>query len=142
VASAAARVRAADPPGVPRPRVVRLGRCLGETRAPVLPYRLEQPVARLVALLAHVHERLLDEPAERAERVRAGGVLPASGVRRPTHLLHRLQWEGPAEHAQSGPQRALGGAEQVVAPVEQRAERLVARQGGAPPAREHGEHVV
>jgi hypothetical protein len=53
-----------------------------------------------------------------------------------------LEREGAPEHAESGEHGALGGGEQVVAPVEQRPQRAVARQRGAPPAREHGEHVV
>jgi hypothetical protein len=69
----------------------------------------------------------------------------AAGVHaigRRAHEFGVLEREDAPEHAESGEHGALGGGEQVVAPVEQRPQRAVARQRGAPAAREHGEHVV
>jgi hypothetical protein len=108
---------------------------LHEACEAVLAHRLQQPVARLALLLAHVHEGLLHEAAEQRERVARSRPVGA-------HRLDGLERERTAEHAQLGQQRPLGGSEQVIAPVEQRAQRAVAWHGGAAPAREHREHVV
>jgi hypothetical protein len=111
----------------------------GEARGGVLPYRLEQPEARLAVLLPHLRERLLHQPAERAgdrrARQRVAGAARA-------HRLRGVERERAAERGQAGQQGALGVAQQGMAPVEERAERAVAGQRRAAPAREDGERVV
>jgi hypothetical protein len=97
----------------------------------VLPYRLEQRVSHLAPLVAYLHQRLLDEAADRLEHAcgverRTSGrcALPCCGG---AHLRCGVEREAAAEHTQAREQRALGGGEQVVTPVEERPERAVAR---------------
>ncbi|GJG89442.1 hypothetical protein tb265_46230 [Gemmatimonadetes bacterium T265] len=112
----------------------------------VLPDGFEQGVAGLAAVrgpvrLAHLDERVLDEAAERVEHGQGAGERVGRARPRP-HELDRVEREAAAEHREAREQRLRRGVEQAVAPVEHRAERLVARQGGAPPAREQAERVA
>jgi hypothetical protein len=127
---------AGHPAGVARARLALL-RGAAEQRGAVLPHRLEQAVAGVAVVLAHLDERVLDEAAEGGDHVGAAGRL-----RRGAHRLDGVEGERPAEHRQPAQQRALVLGEQLVAPVEHRAQRAMARQRGAPAAREQGERVV
>jgi hypothetical protein len=102
------------PPGVAAARRRLVGRGRAEALGGVLPHRLEQPVVRLAVALPHVDERVVDEAGERAEHVGVVGVVAAHG-------LDGLDRHRRAEHRQAREQPALGGAQQVVAPVEERA---------------------
>ena len=100
---------------------------------------LEQREARLaVAILAAHQQALVEQRRQQIERLDLVGAV--GGVE--AHGQHRRRAEGAAEDAQPPEQPALRLAQQVVAPVERRAQRAVAvgQVGGA--AGEQAEAVV
>ena len=99
---------------------------LAELLGRVLADGVEQPVARCPVLLLDHHERLVDEAAEHLQLAVA-------------HGLECGQVEAAGEGAEAPEQRALVVVEQVVAPVERRGERLLARERRAPAGGEHAE---
>ena len=90
----------------------------------VLPDRLEEPVPRGLELVVDIDERLVDEPGEHVEHVRLEGHASCDG-------LGGLQREPAREHRDAREHRSLVFVEQVVRPVDGRAQRLMARQSPA-----------
>ena len=121
------------------------GRLAGrdELLARVLADRLEHPVSHRVAI--HEHERAVDEAGQailEIERIHPVGVVADDPGR------HRDR-PAPAEHRQAPEQAAILVGEEVPAPVDQRVERLLARdsrpttpgQQAEPVAQPHGDVV-
>ena len=103
---------------MPGPRV----RLLAGRRQPlhrVLAYRLQQPVAgpRIPACAsgAHHQERLLHQAPQDVQHVLGEGLGAGPG---PAHRLGRRQVEVPGEDGQAPEEGALGGGQQVVAPIQ------------------------
>jgi hypothetical protein len=109
---------------------------LGQPLPAILPHRLEQPVARLVAARLGLHQRLGDQLEEQLEHV-VRDHLAAGG-----DGLGGLEREAAGEDRQPAPERPLGRRQQVVAPPDHRAQRLVPGQGGAAPLGQEAEAVV
>ena len=109
---------------------------LGQLLLGVLADRLEQAVARLAAGAVGDDERLLDQRRDEIEDrlglERVGGGYGLGGIER----------EAAREDGQPAQQRPLGLGEEVVAPVDQRAQRLLAAQRGARAAGEQAEAVA
>ena len=103
---------------------------------PVLANRLKQPVARFVGLGVQHDQRLFDQVREQFQHV------VARHRRRTAHRLGGGQCPSPCELRESAPQHALGFAQQLVAPVDERAQRLVAQQRRASAARQQREAIV
>jgi hypothetical protein len=101
----------------------------------VLAHQLEQQVAGRAVLLAHHHQRAVDQAAEHVEQ---GPGLARVGA----HRLGGVEGEAAAEHRQPGEERLLLAGEQVVAPVDGRAQRAVAGDGVARAGGEQAEAVV
>jgi hypothetical protein len=110
-----------QPRGVPSGDGIALARG-GEPACGVAADRLEQPVAPLAVAVLPYEERLLDKSCEQE---RDFVVIEAvSGA----DLLGRLQREASREGREPPQQDLLLGREQLVAPVERRLERLLARR--------------
>ena len=109
---------------------------LGQLEPGELAHRLVQPVAGQAPGLLLGHQRLADQ---RGQHVQGPGGRRVTGR---AHRFHVVQGEPAGEHAAPAQDRALGGGEQVVAPLDRGPERLVARQGGAAAAGEQAEPVV
>ena len=135
--------------GVPTPQLLGLAR-VREPVPPVLPDGLEHPVPRAVAVLPHDKQRLVGQRGEQVEHVlgrdQRGGV--ANTVPANTVLANPAQTCSAAssvraagENGQPPQQRPLGVIEQVPAPVDDRPQRLMARQRGPAPARQQPEPV-
>ncbi len=104
------------------------GQLLGASELPaaIRLGRVEQTVAQCRTAGVDVHERLRDQLGDQVDRV--GGL----DVER-ADVDGRIERERAGEDRQAAQQPPLGGAEQVEAPVERRAERLVARYRRAAP---------
>jgi hypothetical protein len=106
----------------------------GQQLQRVLANGLQQPVA----FRRHIveHERLLHEVREQLEHIPG------------THLVPRAdrfgRFDGPAagEHREPAQERALGRAEQLVAPVDRGAQRPLARQRGDVAVGEHAQRLA
>ena len=114
------------------------GRLAGrdELLARVLADRLEHPVAHRVAV--HEHERAVDEAGQtifEIERIHPDGVVADDPGR------HRDR-PAPAEHGQAPEQAAILVGQEVPAPVDQRVERLLARDGRPPTPGQQAEPVA
>jgi hypothetical protein len=112
--------------------VVRLARG-DEQLVRVLPHGLEQPVAARVAV--EFHERLVHEVREEVHD-RARLHIAARG-----HRFGSLERPSAREDGKAPQEHALGKLEQVVAPVDRGAQRLLARQHGGVAAGQHTEAV-
>ena len=123
--------------GVPVARRLGLAARLGQALGGVLAHRLQQPVApRAGGALVHLHQRLVDQPRQQVEhRVRGEAVARAD-------RLGGLQRPAAGEDRQPPQQRPLRLGQQVVAPVERRPQRLLARQRGPAAAGQQPEAVV
>ena len=102
----------------------------------VLAHRLQQPVARCAVARLGQHQRLVHQRVSRSSTPSPS--IAVAGADR----LGRLERPAPGEDRQPPEQRALRLAEQVVAPVDQRAQRLLARQGRPAAAGQQPEAVV
>ena len=79
---------------------------------PVLPQRLEQPVAGAPRAFAlHRHQRPIHQPQHEVEHILRRNLLAR------THRLSRVQREAAREDGQAREQRLLGHVEQAVAPI-------------------------
>jgi len=87
--------------------------------------RLEKSVTACPVPLLHLNQRFVNHIAQQRKHV--WGLFLA-------HSLSRVEGEAAGEHAQLLEQVLLGWREQVIAPVHQRAQRLVSRCR-APPCR-------
>ena len=104
----------------------------------ILPHRLQQPIARRSPAAPHDHTRLLSTRA-----VSKSSISHSSTSLARTHLLRRFQRPAPRKHRQAAAAASSRSRfEQVVAPVDQRAQGLLAGQRGAASAREQAEAVV
>ena len=106
----------------------------GELLLCVLTHRLEHPVARRFGV--DLDERFVDQGGHEVEHV-VRGDRAAGG-----HRFGRVEREAAGECCQPREHGLLGGIEQVVAPVDQRAQRLLSRQARPGAAREELEAVV
>ena len=95
-----------------------------------LTHGLEQVEARDPVLLAAGEQALVGQRRQAVQRVDAGVGGDLGG---------RLFGEAAGEHAQASEERLLVGAQEVIAPGERGAQRLLARRQIAPLAREQGE---
>src|SRR4051812_19557780 len=116
-----------------------VARLLGLTRLrePLLrifAHRLEQPVA--FALGLDYDERLIGELRDLLEHVRLVNIAESA------YGLRRLQRPATREYGEAPEHRALFFRQQVVTPVDQRAQRLLARQHGAVASGKEAEAVV
>jgi hypothetical protein len=111
---------------------------LCEQRSPVVPDQDEQPVPGLaVGQLGQGHEGAVDEvtqPVQDVERV-------GCGLLNATESFRGLQAERPANHRKAAEQEPLGLAQRLVAPLQQRPNRLVARMRSARTAGEQAQPV-
>ena len=108
---------------------------VAQLEAGVLPHRLVQPVAGDASDVLFRHQRLVDQRRQHVQGL-AGRLV---AVR--TDRLDVLQGEPAREHAQAPQQRLLAAGQQIVAPVDGRAQRLLARQGRPASPGEQGEPV-
>ena len=92
----------------------------GEALQRVLPHGLQQSVA--LALCIERDQRLVDQVPQQVQHVARRDVVARAD------RLGRVERESAGEHRQPLQQRALAGREQVVAPVDRCAQRLLARQ--------------
>lgn len=84
----------------------------GELGRGVLAYRRQKPVARCVGAVHHLHERPIDQPAEKIEHLGRGhGAVAADDLR-------RGQREAASKHPQPAKEQLLLGLEQLMAPLE------------------------
>ncbi|MFF8448663.1 hypothetical protein ACF06Q_13280 [Streptomyces leeuwenhoekii] len=122
---------------VPPPHRLGRPRRLGprQPAGPVLPERVQQPVAPVVLAQAP-HHRLVHQADQRLDHLLGGQLAVRADP------FGRRQVEGAGEDGQPRPQPPFLGRAQVVGPVDGRAEGLVAGQGGAPAAGEDLEAVV
>ena len=109
---------------------------LAEPAERVLADRLQQAEPRLAALVVRPDQRLRHQAREQVQHLVAGDPVAA------TDRLGRVERPAAGEHRQAAEQDPLPLVEQVVAPVDQRPERAVARQGGLAPAGQQPEAVV
>lgn len=94
--------------------------CLHQALLCVLPHRLEHPVA--LTSRVERHQRLLGQPRQEVEHV---GLVEISG----SADCHRgVEGEAAREGCQPAEQHALAFLEQIVTPVDERAQRLLAWQ--------------
>ena len=100
----------------------------------VLAYRIQQPVA--VAVLVGDHQRFLDEGDQQIDHIVLGDRLPGADE------LHRAERPAAGEDRQPREQRLFRRIEQVVAPVDQRPQRLVPRQLGTAAGRQQAKALV
>ena len=98
--------------------------------------RLEQPVAAVADAVVARDERLLDQP-----RQDVGDLTPFEAVTG-AHRLDRGEVEAPGEDGQAAKERPLVVREQLVAPLEGRLERLLARRRRAAARAQQPEAVV
>ena len=98
--------------------------------------RFEQPVAHRVTLRLGQHQRLIDQRRQHVEDVELVKALITSDRNCP------LKREAADEDPQPPEEHALALVEQVVTPVNERAQRLLARQHVAPAAGEHAKTLV
>ena len=104
--------------------------------ARVLPHGLQEPVASTCLPALRDHERFGDQSRQEIQHLlRRHTVTGADGLR-------RLQRPATGEHGQPAQEQALRLAQQVIAPVQRRAERLLARQGSAATAGQQAKAVV
>ena len=108
----------------------------GEFFEPIGPHRVEQPIARDGAARHPSDERLRDQIGDAVHDFRRRDL----GAR--NNRACRFQAEDAGEYRQAPQDHPLGLAQQLVAPVERRPQRLVARQGGAPAAGQDPEAIV
>ena len=106
---------------------------LGQAFERELAHGLEQVKARDPVLLAAGEEALVGQRRQAVQRVDAG-------VR--GDLGGRLLGEAAREHAEPSEERLLVGAQEVVAPGERGAQRLLASGQVAPLAREQGQRLI
>ena len=100
------------------------------------PRRFEQPVATVAAFGFRQDERFVDERCEHVEDVELVEIEAASD------RDCALEREPVDENAETPKQRAFPLVEQIVAPVDQRTQRLLARQHVAAPARQDAEALI
>ena len=98
--------------------------------------RFEQPVAHRVSLRLGEHQRLIDQRRQHVEDVEFVEILAAAD------RDGSLERESVHEDPQPPEERALALVEQVVAPIDQGAQRLLARKDVAAAAGEHPEALV
>ena len=120
--------------------------------AAVLPQRLQQAVAHGVGARLVRSARSSASTNDVSTRRRSRASTSAAGSERrhrpagssgpPQTASAASSVKAPAKTREPDEQRLLGRGEQVVAPVHRRPERLLARQGRAPPAGEQAEAVV
>lgn len=109
---------------------------LGEPLPAVLPDRVEQPVPCLAIPLLPDQHGLLHQPGDQVDDLGLADAVAGAD------LLGRLQGEAVAEHAGTLPEQPLLRGAQVVAPVDQRAQRPLAGRRGARSRGEQPEAVV
>ena len=111
----------------------------GEPLACVLPDRLEHAVTDTILAtrtVGHDQQRPIGEALQQIQhRERADGI----GAR---DDLGRVEREATGEHRKTREQASLGIGQQLVAPVDRRAERLLARDSGARTTGEEPEAVI
>src|SRR4051794_29969376 len=107
----------------------------GQSLEPVLAQRLEQPVADGALTVLDADQRLVDQRAELIEHP-----LGLHTVAR-AYVLCRLEREAAREHAQAAQQQPLAGGEQVVAPVQRRAQGLLTLARRARPPDQQAEAI-
>src|SRR5262245_56486878 len=88
----------------------------------ILPNRLEQPVATACVALLHGHEALVDE---RGQVIEHSAVLDVAAD---ADALRRVERPSSGKYRQPPEQELLRILQEVVAPVDERAQRLLARQ--------------
>ena len=102
----------------------------------VVAHGLEQAEAGLVALRLGHDEVLVGQRGQQVQHLAAVDAVAAA------HMLGGLECPAAGEHRGTPQHRLLGIAQQLVAPVDQRAQRAVTRQCRARPAGQHAEAVV
>ena len=98
--------------------------------------RLQQPVAAVADAVVGRDQRLLDQA-----RKYVGDLAPVEAVAG-THRLDRGQFEASGEDGQAAEEDSLVVGEQLVAPLEGRLQRLLARRRGAAACAQQPEAVV
>src|SRR5450759_5301084 len=101
----------------------------------VLAYGLQQPVASRPLSILDEYQRLIDERAEQVEHRVA--LEPVTGG----HLLGQVERPATGEHREAAQQRAPVLAQQLIAPVDRRAQRLLTRQRAARPSGQQAETI-
>jgi hypothetical protein len=109
---------------------------LSQPLARVLAHRFQEPVAHIVAVHVGDDERLLDQLAEHVEKYLA------MQVRRTADGVDGVQAPAAGEGREPSQQHAFRLAQQVVAPVDGSAKRLLAPWGGPAACRQQSEAVV
>ena len=111
--------------------------CRDKLLSPVLPQRLQQSIAlRVVRLLLWDHQRFLDQPQHKIHHIVGSNAAPA------TDGLCRFQGPTGCKHDESREQQSLLRSEQLIAPIDGRAEGLLARERRAAAAREQPEALI
>ena len=110
--------------------------CLREALPRVIPDGGEQAVARAAGRLLDAQQRLVGQPRQQVQNVPGRNVTPGC------HPFGRPERESAGEAGQPAEDRALGLGEQVVAPVEGRAQGLMAARRAAGSPGKDGEDVV
>ena len=101
----------------------------------VLSHRLQQAVAGARLAVFDENERLVDQRAEQVEHREALEALAGS------HLLRQVERPAAGEYGQPAQQLALVLLEQLIAPVDRRSQRLLARQRASRPAGQQAEAI-
>ncbi len=102
----------------------------------ILAHGLEHPEAARAARLLDLHEALVGERGHEVERLPLFDALAAADLDGGDHR------RAPGEDGEPAEERALVFVEEVVAPVDQRAQRLVPRQRGARASGEKPQSLV
>ena len=109
---------------------------MGQLFETVLADRFEQPIARLGWLRVEHDKRLFNQLSEKVQHIITEQKLVAA------HDLGRFERPAPGKHRQPPQQGALRLGQQAMAPVDERAQRLMPLQGGAAAVRQQREAVV
>ncbi|HSC24320.1 MAG TPA: hypothetical protein VLG08_11445 [Casimicrobiaceae bacterium] len=133
-------------------RLGRLGECEEMREVPGMPtllvgmhprllrcvrvHGIEQPIAGCGNTLLRNEQALVDERREKIEHAFGGDIIPGA------YLLRGLEREAAGEDRRRAEQRLFGVAQQLVAPVDRGAQRLLARRERARPARQKHESLV
>src|SRR3981081_461902 len=98
---------------------------LAQTALRIMAYCLQQPVTSLAIGRFRRYQALVDQRGKEVEQLHFSNAVAGAPV------LRRVQRPATGEHRQSTQQCLLGGAHEVVAPIEHRAQRPLTRYRSA-----------
>ena len=120
---------------MPLPQLAVLTRLAQPLRS-VQPHRLQHPVPAVAAAVRHRQDRPVHQARDQIDD------LLTFQPRARAHCLRRLQAETAGEHAQPPPQDPLLHAEQLMAPLHRRPQRLTAPRPSPPIGRQQAKPVI